>query len=444
MKRYLSLILAVLMLFSFTACKKQASENTSDRYIVTESEIILGEETVIPEGTASDNTADASDKQNSGNGSTASSSEAAVTDSSVGKTDNKVYNIDWDSIGRFELPAQALEAALSQKYTKPKNVILLIGDGMGLMDILHAEKYGKNLFECGVVINELPNRGYAITNNIEDSLTDSAAAATALATGVKTINGAVGLDKDGKVLTNVSETARSCGKKVGIITSDSVTGATPSGFAVHTPSRGNTAEIVDGFIEFAPDILIGDGYSAFSGIFKANTDPRVQQIAMASGFNNFEAKIKENPGKPFFGFIDFDLKTNYFSLANCVDLALKQLENDNGFFLMVESAGPDKGGHANDIVMKQTGVISLDKAVAVALKYCAQHPDTVLIVTSDHETGGVMPCSDDTLTNAVFTTTGHTTTHVGVFAIGYGTECFNDATVDNTDIAKFIINAVKG
>lgn len=112
---------------------------------------------------------------------------------------------------------------------------------------------------------------------------------------------------------------------------------------------------------------------------------------------------------------------------------------------MVESCGTDKAGHNNDINAKIESVITLDRTLTVILKYMKEHPDTVLVVTSDHETGGVRtPDIERPFSDALFSTTSHTDTPVGVFAVGYKTEVFKNAVVDNTDIAKFIINAIKG
>jgi len=111
---------------------------------------------------------------------------------------------------------------------------------------------------------------------------------------------------------------------------------------------------------------------------------------------------------------------------------------------MIESSGTDKFGHKNNINGKLSSVVTLDRTVAAALMFMKNNPDTLLIITSDHETGGVkLPEGDEKLTD-LLTVTSHTDTPVRVFAVGKGSEYFKDKTVDNTDIAKFIIKAVKG
>ncbi len=344
-----------------------------------------------------------------------------------------------------------LDKANSTEYVKPKNVIYMIGDGMGLNDITICNKFSDFKFEFGLVLDQLKNRGFAITKSASSDVTDSAASATALATGTKTDNGIIGKDCYGKDLLNISEIARSVGKKIGIVTSDSVTGATPSGFSVHNISRKNTDELARSFMKMRPDVLIGNGYSDFCTAVLGNeeTKPLFSTVNLALEFDIFEFSLTKSSKKdwPFLGFTGFSLKSGDYRLAQVTEMALKALENDEkGFFLMVENAGTDKAGHSNDLQGKVDNVAVFDKAVAVAVKYCIEHPDTLLIITSDHETGGVtLPEGDDyTLEDVKFTTDEHTGVSVGVFAIGYGTEYFNGQTVDNTDIAKFAIKAVKG
>jgi len=343
-----------------------------------------------------------------------------------------------------------LDKANSTQYVKPKNVIFMIGDGMGLNDITICNKFSDFKFDFGLVFDQLKNKGFATTKSASSDVTDSAASATALATGTKTANGMVGQDIYGKDLTNISEIARAEGKKIGIVTSDSVLGATPSAFSVHNISRHNKAELARSYMRMKPDVLIGNGYADFlSGVTEdEETKALFSTVNVAIDFDMFEFCLtkSEKKDKEFFGFTGFGLNSGDYRLAQATQMALKRLENENGFFLMVENAGTDGAGHSNDIQGKVDNVAVFDKAVAVAVKYCMEHPDTVLIITSDHETGGVtLPEGDDyELADVKFTTTEHTGVNVGVFALGYGTERFNGATVDNTDLAKLAISAVKG
>lgn len=354
----------------------------------------------------------------------------------------------WYSKDGVELSKADLDRAISQEYIKPKNVIIMIGDGMGLNDIKLTNKFSDFLFEFGVSFEHLPNVG-EVTTNSWTGVTDSAAAATALSSGEKTKNGRIGLGVKANITKNVSELAREYGKKVGIVTNDSIYGATPAGFTVHTVSRENTDKICQQFLEFAPDVLIGGGHSTFIQNINASETHKalLGNINLAPSQSLWETQLNADPNgeKAFFGFLSANHDVTSYQLAQATELALKRLENEKGFFLMVESAAPDSAGHGNVIERKHKGVASFDKAVAVAIKYCLNNPDTVLIVTADHETGGVtLPEGEYELSKDLFTTTSHTGVNVGVFALGYGTEYFKGKTVDNTDIAKFMHAAIKG
>ncbi len=448
-KRILAIFCVIVLLFSFVGCKK--SNTTSSDYMSGDTAFFEDATTTINSGdssTVSDSGKNNTTTQNNSSTKTPSnngSSQAPQTSSQKNPQSGPNYSKQWYTRD-IKLSTQELNTALTQQYTKPKNVIVIIGDGMGINAIEITKKLNFSLLDFGLIIDKLPNKGFATTHNIEGGITDSAASATALATGTKTLNGTLGLNSNGASLQNVSEVARAHGKKVGIVTTDRFTGATPAGFTIHNTSRENTDEIAKSFMDFAPDVLIGDGIANYENIVGSLTDYLLiqeEKLTVAKEFDNFEIRINEYPNRPFFGFTAFDLDRDSTKLAYCTEIALNKLENENGFFLMVESCGPDKGASANNLKRTLTGVASLNNAVAVALKYCLKNPDTVLIVTSDHETGGVFIPDNLTIKSNVFTTKEHTNANVGVFALGQGTEIFNGKTVDNTDIGKFLMNLVK-
>ncbi len=351
--------------------------------------------------------------------------------------------INWYTSGKVTITKEEIGQIVSMQYKKPRNVIVMIGDGMGAIDIELTEKYNKNkCFDFGLALNQIKHTGFATTYSANSAITDSAASGTALATGVKTNNNYVGMSADGKEITNVSEIARQKGKKVGIVTNDSIVGATPSAFTVHNISRNNSAQLAQSFLDFMPDVLIGQGYSTFSSL-------DLSQVFYAKEFLKFGPTLNKDPlcEKPFVGFFEEDILADASNtLAYATEIALNRLKNnDKGFFLMVENAATDKAGHAQLINGKVNGVVTFDRAVAVVLKFMKENPDTLLIITSDHETGGVrMPIVGyETLTNELLTTNNHTGVDVRTFAVGYGSEYFSGKTVDNTDIAKFVIDAVK-
>ncbi|MBR2479164.1 MAG: alkaline phosphatase [Clostridia bacterium] len=276
-------------------------------------------------------------------------------------------------------------------FKEAKSAILMIGDGMGFNSIkMSLPSLENNLF----IAQDLPNQGNAYTGSLDTASnsstpTDSAASGTALATGVKTKNGYVGRDKDNKDLLNIRELADSKGYMTGVISTDYITGATPSAFLAHHYNRNNTT-------------------------------------ALGNQINNL---IKDGKVDWCAGDVGNNLTTNTAD-------ALKLLSaNNSSFFLMVEEGHIDKRSHDND----KSGCINMVKRfnddIAYVIQFVLCHPDTVLIITADHETGGITKMSDGSFK---YTTGNHSTANVPICAIGYGTEIFNGKESDNTAIPKFI------
>ena len=359
-----------------------------------------------------------------------------------------VGKADWTDDGQISISKSAIEKIIDGEFTKPKNIILIIGDGMGENDIKAAEIYSEDKFAFGLVLNQIKNQGYVTTHSADNEITDSAAAGTALSTGVKTNNGIIGKDPQGNDLKTMAELAREYGKKVGIITNESIHGATPSTFTVHNDSRDNRKEIVNSFIRFKPDVLMGVDYDDV--FLKLNDDERAifeNEYVVAKNFSGFETALAtdHDAEKPFIGFLEQYSSIPSYNLAQCAKTAFDRLKNEKGFFLMIESAGTDKFGHGNDMKGKIASVVTLDRTVAAALLFMKENPDTLLIITSDHETGGVKePTGDEKYISDLLTTDSHTATNVKAFAVGKGSEYFSGKTVDNTDVAKFLIKAIKG
>ena len=138
---------------------------------------------------------------------------------------------------QISITLEQVQTIVNSEFTAPKNIIVIIGDGMGPNDITLAEAHGKGVFAFGTVLNQIPNHGLATTHSANAAVTDSAASGTALSTGVKTNNGYIGKDVDGNDLKTMAERAREAGKKVGIITDEDLSGATPTAFTVHNISR---------------------------------------------------------------------------------------------------------------------------------------------------------------------------------------------------------------
>lgn len=352
----------------------------------------------------------------------------------------------WYSEDGISITQEQVQTIVNSEFTAPKNIILIIGDGMGPNDITLAEKYAEGVFPFGTVLNQIPNHGLATTHSANAEVTDSAASGTALSTGVKTNNGYIGKDVDGNDLMTMAERARKAGKRVGIITDEDLEGATPTAFTIHNISRDNTAELRNAMVAFGPEVLMCKNYSDVDvSLSEENRELVKNHYVVAKRFDRFKEALDTDPDsqKSFFGNLNGYGTTASDNLAQCAQVAFKRLQNDKGFFLMIESAGTDKYGHNGSINGKLASVVTLDRTVAAALLFMEKNPDTLLIITSDHETGGVrIPEEGEELFTAL-TDTYHTATPVRVFAVGQGAEYFKDKTVDNTDIAKFIIDAIE-
>ena len=285
-----------------------------------------------------------------------------------------------------------------------KNFILLIGDGMGVyqtklhdyMDDLavynDGDDYsdGEDLF-YGYMF---PNLGFARTNSYTGT-TDSAAAGTALATGYKTENKHIGMDRDDNELKSLTELAGELGMGSAVMSTETNTGATPSAFSAHEPHRDNSAEIIK------DQAALTQKYGTI----------------IECGFDYYTSRYMR------------------ISVEKRISDTLTALDtNEDGFFMMYEEAYVDKHCDDNDIEQAFKALARFNQAIARFMEYAFYNPDTVVIVTADHETGGLYLTDEGTL---AFTTTDHTDANVPVFAYGYGTEVFNNSTVENIDIAKF-------
>lgn len=283
------------------------------------------------------------------------------------------------------------EAPEKFEFRTARSAILMIGDGMGRNHIEAAKLEGMSEFYA----DSLPNVGtcqtysYSVKPLASASYTDSAAAATALATGYKTINGYIGIDHLRRTHQNVRELAYEKGAKTAVVTTDVITGATPAGFTAHCSSRSSTEEI-----QTQIDELI-----------------KLGQIDWCEGS------------------VGNALTKNEQSALNLISA------DGSAFFMMLEEAYIDKNSHKNKYPEMVSAVKRYNDAIAYAIEFVLMHPDTVLIITADHETGGVTKASNG---KYEFTKTTHTNTDVPLFAMGAGTEVLTDGVCNNVNIAKFI------
>ena len=325
---------------------------------------------------------------------------------------------------------------------QPKNVILFIGDGMGFEHVKAARFYnGGNLsFE------NLPNQGQVTTYSANNAVTDSAAAATAIATGVKVNNDviSVALPGDGRELETMLELFKKRGKATGLITTAYLTHATPAGFGAHDPSRNNTAAIGNDLMtQTQPNILFGGGGNGLD-LFTANSYG-YQVATDTTTFNSLNTatlNLCALFGTGYMAYEEDYLSGPYPSphLTDMVVKALDALEEDaDGFFLMVEAGRIDHAAHSNLLPEAVHETLELSRAVEAAMNWISTHPDTLLIVTADHETGGLQVLDTTGTTgfypSAKWTSTGHTAANVPVYATGPGAGLVS-GIMDNTHFLR--------
>ncbi|WED20842.1 alkaline phosphatase [Vibrio sp. JC009] len=306
-----------------------------------------------------------------------------------------------------------LSAAANASET-PKYVLYMIGDGMSSAQRQIAEYYvqgEKNDPDYHLAINSLPVTGIITTQSSDSLITDSAAAGTALATGVKTDNGVISMTPDGKKLATLLEGAEKNGWATGLVSTTRLTHATPAVFAAKNENRGNENEIAADFVDSGVDFFAGGGFRNFitGEGSKRKDDRNLVKEFEADGYKTFIGKdstssfMKMSPkagDKVFAAFtkshmpyeVDrINANINVPSLADMTDKAIELLAKDkDGFFLMVEGGRIDHAGHANDIAGNIHDTIAFDNAVKSALDFYNKHPkETLVVVVGDHETGGM-------------------------------------------------------
>ena len=350
--------------------------------------------------------------------------------------------------GSYKVTEELRIASQNAEYTEPKNIIYMIGDGMGI-NIVETTRdfFADSLYEGTLAIDLVPQVGWQSTYSADAQITDSAAGGTALATGYKTSNGTIAMDKlDQNPYKTVLELAAEKGKSTGIIATKAVTDATPASFTAHVADRGMQEEIAAQQLEKLSsgelDLVLGGGRKYYTVDENQKTLESLQNDGL-SYVTNWESTSKaELPVLGLYGVDALDIMyADTPTVAEMTEFALEKLsEDENGFFLMVEGSQIDTKAHAYIYVHEAKEMYDFDCAISVALKYVALHPDTVLVITADHETGGlhlVKEATDEVYNNFLYTTDGHTSIQVPVYAIGAGVEAL-DTIQDNVDVARFV------
>lgn len=318
----------------------------------------------------------------------------------------------------------------------PKNIILFIADGAGAGHYTAMQNARLAAFSVG----RMPVVGLATTRSADRNVTDSAAAATALATGFKTRYEMLGIDPSGNALQTVLELAETRGKATGVVTTGQFFDATPAAFTAHAPHRDRHAEIVAQQLRSGAELIIGTGAKALA----AEKLAHVPAAAKAQGYtyvtSRAELDAAANAAKVLAAFPEQTRDMDYpeAPLPHLTRFALDRLRREaNGFFLMVEHEGTDSASHQNNTPDVNASLISFDTAIGIALDFAAASKDTLVVVTSDHETGGMRVTETKQLGRfrIEWSTTDHTAVAVPVFAFGPGSAAFA-GFYDNTDVGR--------
>lgn len=343
-----------------------------------------------------------------------------------------------------EKPVEKTPDDLSNNVTN--NVILMIGDGMGLAGVTAAS------FVSPQPLNMLDpdDTGLQNTSSEDNLITDSGAAATALATGVKTTNGSIGVDPAGQSLMSILEIARGMGKSVGIVSTSAITHATPAAFYAEEPNRNSFENIAYDFLSSGIDVAIGGGSDNFS----KRTDNRnlidslvKRNYVVLNSLNDLNVSVSgkvvcftapmQNPYR-------LDGRGNM--LPDATGKAIEILKkNPKGFVLMVEGSEIDWAGHANNQNYLLDEILDFDNAAGIAITFARQDKSTLVIVTADHETGGVTIVDGDAVKKTVsldFSTKGHTGIMVPVYAFGKRAELFH-GVYENTEIFDKMVEVIQ-
>ena len=332
-------------------------------------------------------------------------------------------------------------------FTPPKNIILMIGDGMGLTQIsagMYSNGNQLNLEQFPVVGL---HKSYA-SNNL---ITDSAAGATAFACGVKTYNGAIGVNPDTVAVKSILEEAEENGLATGLIATSTIVHATPASFIAHQKQRKMYEEIAEDFLKTDIDLFIGGGKKYFD---QRKDDRNLYDELEAKGYqvsDYFKMDLQDFEYNPTDNLAFFTSNDDPLPVANGRDYLIPAAKmappflrgkSNEGFFLMIEGAQIDWGGHANNSEYIITEMIEFDKAIAEVLEFAKQDGETLVIVTADHETGGYAINPGSTMDSIIggFTSDYHTAALIPVFAYGPGSELFA-GIFENTAIYHKMIKA---
>ena len=295
-----------------------------------------------------------------------------------------------------------------------KNIIVVIGDGMGENHILNCIDY----FGLGVPVFIEDQEGYIQTRSANNLVTDSAAGGTALATGKKVNNGNIAIF-DSQRLTQITTLAREQGMKTGIVTTDVLSGATPAAFSAFSITRNATNAIINTQARSEINLLLGQSDSSY---LSRQTLFEEQGYTFASSEETLLAEKDSDKligVMPYVGSEYISGNEEDFQLKEMAQFAVEYLDNDNGFFLMIEGAYIDKHSHNNYFSSAMSEMRSLIDTIEYLYEF-AEDGETAIFITADHETGGLQRETNPRyMGNNLYTTGSHTATDVPLYVHNY-------------------------
>ncbi len=324
-----------------------------------------------------------------------------------------------------------------------KNVILLIGDGTGLTQLYSAYETNNRYLN----IYTMPHTALSITNCADRRVTDSGAGGTAITCGEKTYYRAIGVDKDTIPLPTMLEICKTMGKKTGIIVSCNLNHATPGSFIAHVKDREMYEQIAEYYLTENCDIFLGGG--------KKNFDDRADKRNLIKELKNFGYEIVYNENEllrtktdKIAGFFAESHLPLYRERGKIMQTALtttieKFKDNPDGFFIMLEGSQIDMQAHDNHFAEMIDEALDFDACVGIALDFARKDKNTLVVVTADHETGGLtLPVAGKDMDTCKWTTTGHTAAPIIIYAEGPGSENFH-GVIQNNEQFHIIMKAIK-
>lgn len=359
-------------------------------------------------------------------------------------------------LNTFTATAQGQEQKITLKETSPvkqikpvkngkvKNIVFMIGDGMSLMHMYSAwtANRGKlNLENCQAV-------GLAKTYCFDKLITDSGAAGTALATGHKTRYHSVGVDPDGKPLTPLTDLAAARGKSTGVVVTCQLNDATPAAFCAHNSDRNQGDAIAADYVNCGVDFIFGGGKRYF------NERPDGRDLFAEMREKGYQTPLSKEElqaikgGKVLAVWDQYDLPAPAVRKELLTESSMKAIEvlsqNKKGFFLMIEGSQIDDYGHSNRLEPLMEEILDFDRVIGEVFKWAAADGETLVIVTADHETGGLTLVGGDLANGEIvgkFSTGNHSGVMVPVYAFGPGAEAFT-GIYENTDVFEKISKAM--